>query len=248
MRILVLTFMISCLNKGIIAAEGGGAISEPLNTAKILMQEIKKLPPREIVSLFSTLGPHNRRNFELRGAGEKTEAYVQLEKSDSPFYEKGRLQIEKNYAVVDQAIIRSIQSSLNVYVAYVVLHGDGRILKASHFEIYVSCNPEVSRLFQRSSQEPCFFAISDTIKLKSYGSRTNSIYQVSFDLDELGTKKVAKLKMHEKEKDAVRICSICKKPTDKTCARCRKARFCSVECQRKGWPTHKKTCKEYSKK
>ncbi|KAG5651267.1 hypothetical protein H0H81_009260 [Sphagnurus paluster] len=34
----------------------------------------------------------------------------------------------------------------------------------------------------------------------------------------------------------------------KNCAKCQVARYCSVECQRKAWPTHKKTCKPFSSK
>ncbi|KAF9474579.1 hypothetical protein BDN70DRAFT_898860 [Pholiota conissans] len=37
--------------------------------------------------------------------------------------------------------------------------------------------------------------------------------------------------------------------TDKTlknCSRCQVARYCSVECQKKDWPTHKKACKSFA--
>jgi hypothetical protein len=39
------------------------------------------------------------------------------------------------------------------------------------------------------------------------------------------------------------LCKICNKPGDSKCARCKKIHYCSVECQKKDWPEHKKYCK-----
>jgi len=43
---------------------------------------------------------------------------------------------------------------------------------------------------------------------------------------------------------ATKLCHICQKDAkDKLCSRCRKVRYCSVECQKKDWNRHKKFCK-----
>lgn len=45
-------------------------------------------------------------------------------------------------------------------------------------------------------------------------------------------------------------CSVCTKPSALRCSRCLGAQYCSVDCQKKAWPTHKVTCKraaEYRK-
>ncbi|KAF8190340.1 hypothetical protein K438DRAFT_1831891 [Mycena galopus ATCC 62051] len=46
---------------------------------------------------------------------------------------------------------------------------------------------------------------------------------------------------------AYRTCATCYKPETKElkhrrCGKCQKPAYCSKECQREGWPTHKKTC------
>lgn len=40
------------------------------------------------------------------------------------------------------------------------------------------------------------------------------------------------------------FCHYCAKPysTLLTCSRCQKARYCTVECQKKAWPKHKSSC------
>ncbi|KAI1270369.1 hypothetical protein F5Y18DRAFT_421861 [Xylariaceae sp. FL1019] len=38
------------------------------------------------------------------------------------------------------------------------------------------------------------------------------------------------------------VCSICKKPTEKKCSKCREILYCSRECQKSDWKTHKKDC------
>ena len=42
-----------------------------------------------------------------------------------------------------------------------------------------------------------------------------------------------------------RICDNCRLPSDKTklCSGCSSARYCSSECQKINWPTHKEACK-----
>lgn len=50
----------------------------------------------------------------------------------------------------------------------------------------------------------------------------------------------------------VEICWICKqnKPSRdfKKCARCRDASYCSVQCQRRSWPEHRKECRIFPEK
>lgn len=38
------------------------------------------------------------------------------------------------------------------------------------------------------------------------------------------------------------LCNICAKPTTRFCTGCEKAHYCSVECQRQDWPTHREEC------
>ena len=38
------------------------------------------------------------------------------------------------------------------------------------------------------------------------------------------------------------LCAVCKKDADKSCGECKNAHYCSAECQKKDWPTHKKLC------
>ena len=40
-----------------------------------------------------------------------------------------------------------------------------------------------------------------------------------------------------------RLCHFCGVLALKRCGRCQKARYCSADCQRKAWPTHKTVCK-----
>lgn len=44
------------------------------------------------------------------------------------------------------------------------------------------------------------------------------------------------------QKDSPNKCSMCEKETETKCSRCKAKRYCSVECQRKDWKEHKKTC------
>ncbi|KAI0156770.1 hypothetical protein GGR57DRAFT_501158 [Xylariaceae sp. FL1272] len=37
-------------------------------------------------------------------------------------------------------------------------------------------------------------------------------------------------------------CSVCGKPAEKKCSRCREAVYCSHDCQKNDWKTHKKVC------
>jgi hypothetical protein len=37
-------------------------------------------------------------------------------------------------------------------------------------------------------------------------------------------------------------CEVCGKPSSKSCSRCKKANYCSIECQKANWNEHKVTC------
>jgi hypothetical protein len=41
------------------------------------------------------------------------------------------------------------------------------------------------------------------------------------------------------------LCTMCLKPGENVCGGCEQARYCSTECQRADWPTHKKLCKAF---
>lgn len=43
-------------------------------------------------------------------------------------------------------------------------------------------------------------------------------------------------------KENVPECKVCKNPSKDRCSRCKKARYCSRECQVSDWPTHKQMC------
>jgi len=48
----------------------------------------------------------------------------------------------------------------------------------------------------------------------------------------------------EKDPRAIAICANCGCPNHlKTCGRCRKLRYCSVDCQREDWEAHKGICR-----
>ena len=46
--------------------------------------------------------------------------------------------------------------------------------------------------------------------------------------------------------DATRVCSFCSRAYEGggTCGRCKSARYCCKDCQRKAWPAHKAQCRE----
>uniref|UniRef100_A0A336L5D1 CSON004625 protein n=1 Tax=Culicoides sonorensis TaxID=179676 RepID=A0A336L5D1_CULSO len=46
----------------------------------------------------------------------------------------------------------------------------------------------------------------------------------------------------EIEKPEENICNVCQKPAEKKCARCHISYYCSVDCQRQDWKSHKKDC------
>ena len=58
--------------------------------------------------------------------------------------------------------------------------------------------------------------------------------------------KKAKAELKSKNPNVVELCWVCKlnKPARdfKRCGNCRDASYCSVECQRKSWPDHRKEC------
>jgi len=41
----------------------------------------------------------------------------------------------------------------------------------------------------------------------------------------------------------LQFCSVCQKPDAKLCSRCQTVRYCSANCQKTAWPTHKAQCK-----
>lgn len=44
---------------------------------------------------------------------------------------------------------------------------------------------------------------------------------------------------------ASKLCVMCEKSTNKNlCSRCKKVRYCSAECQKKDWPSHKMVCEQ----
>ena len=43
------------------------------------------------------------------------------------------------------------------------------------------------------------------------------------------------------------LCSICANEYKFICGKCKKAKYCSKECQKKAWPQHKKTCIPFDK-
>ena len=43
--------------------------------------------------------------------------------------------------------------------------------------------------------------------------------------------------------DEVGVCPVCSKNADNRCTACRKIFYCSRECQKKDWKTHKLECK-----
>ena len=48
--------------------------------------------------------------------------------------------------------------------------------------------------------------------------------------------------------DHPRVCAVCKGPASLLCARCRKVAYCSTECQKADWPSHKAICKSLAAK
>ena len=43
--------------------------------------------------------------------------------------------------------------------------------------------------------------------------------------------------------DNAKVCAFCEKQSKKVCSQCKKVNYCSVNCQRSHWKTHKLTCK-----
>lgn len=44
------------------------------------------------------------------------------------------------------------------------------------------------------------------------------------------------------EKVVDRSCNVCSKPASKQCSKCQQAKYCSADCQRAHWKTHKTEC------
>ncbi|KID74370.1 Ubiquitin carboxyl-terminal hydrolase 19 [Metarhizium brunneum] len=42
------------------------------------------------------------------------------------------------------------------------------------------------------------------------------------------------------------LCTVCDKHDARLCGRCKSVRYCSAECQKEDWPTHKLPCKAFS--
>lgn len=55
------------------------------------------------------------------------------------------------------------------------------------------------------------------------------------------------MKIHKKEMtknlDKLSVCRVCNTRTTQTCAGCKSIHYCSQQCQKKDWSSHKKTCK-----
>lgn len=77
------------------------------------------------------------------------------------------------------------------------------------------------------------------ISLEKFNAFLNGAFSDNFDFTAL---KLSEKEESKTEKDA--ICAQCKKTdASKRCARCKKVYYCSAECQKSHWKTHKSVCK-----
>jgi hypothetical protein len=72
-------------------------------------------------------------------------------------------------------------------------------------------------------------------------------YDESRGLDEDDTILVAQATSSELTQAILPFCKICGTETDYGCGRCKSVAYCSEECQKIDWPTHKATCKMNAK-
>ncbi|MBC62554.1 MAG: hypothetical protein CMP11_08860 [Zetaproteobacteria bacterium] len=226
-------------------AFGAASTESTIESAIRLMQEISTKSEIFIPTL-DTLTVDMHTDVNLQQANPRLSAYINLAKTGSTCYEKGKKHIEEMYSSSGVEIVKLLQDSLKVFTVYVVLKSqEGRIQEAVHFDLYLS-----KPLASGSRQSNCFFALEDKIVKKSFRSKIKNTYKVYFNEQGLVQRwsEIGSSRMSEPERDVVRICSVCSLPTTKICSKCQKIRFCSTECMKIAWNTHRPICKKLQKK
>jgi len=72
--------------------------------------------------------------------------------------------------------------------------------------------------------------------------KNDPIYQKLMTTTTNQTPKQEDTSKPKEEKVGEKKCWVCGKPNSMKCSKCKAAAYCSVECQRTDWPSHKTKC------
>lgn len=108
-----------------------------------------------------------------------------------------------------------------------------------HDEIANAGDWAVSKLHRKATELLCG---KEGVELLESVKRMSTSAWALTGGDMVAGKPVALLHVVDKKYPEDRTCAVCGKTGDKQCAGCRNRKFCSADCQKSDWPSHKPVC------